>query len=208
MAEISVQFSNKINGYDKVEVNEYVKQAESKLQEKSIALANAQQQVEELEARLNKITSADSTVEEKVELYDKLMKKMDGDYTNLLAPAIAKAKAIEAQAEKEYAIRIDQARYAAEGIYTEAADRIAGVVDNNMDRLYNLLDEFIYSKTIPGRFKAFVKNCKAVAASITSAPKKAVIKVKEGVVATVNKIKAKKAVEEVAIDEVAVEAAE
>ena len=44
-----------------------------------------------------------SSIEEKVELYDKLMKKMDGDYTNLLAPAIAKAKAIEEQAEKEYA---------------------------------------------------------------------------------------------------------
>ena len=143
MAEISVQFSNKLNGYNKDQVNEYVKQAEAKLQEKSIALANAQQQVEELEAKLTKITGADSTVEEKVELYDKLMKKMDGDYTNLLAPAIAKAKAIEEQAEKEYAIRIDQARYAAEGIYTETADRIAGVVDNNMDRLYNLLDEFI-----------------------------------------------------------------
>ncbi len=179
MAEISVQFSNKINGYNKIEVNEYVKQAESKLQEKSIALANAQQQVEELEARLSKITGADSTVEEKVELYDKLMKKMDGDYTNLLTPAIAKAKAIEEQAEKEYAIRIDQARYAAEGIYTETADRIAGVVDNNMDRLYNLLDEFIYSKTLAGRMEAFVKNCKAIAGKIVAAPGKAVNKVKE-----------------------------
>lgn len=178
MAEISVQFSNKINGYNKIEVNEYVKQAEAKLQEKSIALANTQQQVEELEARLNKITSADSTVEEKVELYDKLMKKMDGDYTNLLAPAIAKAKAIEAQAEKEYAIRMDQARYAAEGIYNATADRIAGVVDSNMDRLYNLLDEFIYSKTIPGRFKAFVKNCKAVASKIAAVPSNAANKVK------------------------------
>ena len=179
MAEVSVQFSNKINGYNKIEVNEYVKQAESKLQEKSIALANAQQQVEELEARLSKITGADSTVEEKVELYDKLMKKMDGDYTNLLTPAIAKAKAIEEQAEKEYAIRIDQARYAAEGIYTEAADRIAGVVDNNMDRLYNLLDEFIYSKTLAGRMQAFVKNCKIVAGKVVAAPAKAVVKVKE-----------------------------
>ena len=185
MAEISVQFSNKLNGYNKVEVNEYVKQAEAKLQEKSIALANAQHQVEELEARLTKITGADSTIEEKVELYDKLMKKMDGDYTNLLAPAIAKAKAIEEQAEKEYAIRIDQARYAAEGIYAEAADRIALVVDNNMDRLYNLLDEFIYSKTIPGRLEAFVKNCKLFAEKVKAAPAVAVAKVK----ATALKIK-------------------
>ncbi len=178
MAEISVQFSNKLNGYNKIEVNEYVKQAEAKLQEKSIALANVQQQVEELEAKLSKITGADSTVEEKIELYDKLMKKMDGDYTNLLTPAIAKAKAIEEQAEKEYAIRIDQARYAAEGIYTETADRIAGVVDDNMDRLYNLLDEFIYSKTLAGRVSAFVKNCKLIAGKIAAAPAKAAEKVK------------------------------
>ncbi len=187
MAEISVQFSNKINGYNKIEVNEYVKQAEAKLQEKSIALANAQQQVEELEAKLNKITSADSTVEEKVELYDKLMKKMDGDYTNLLTPAIAKAKAIEEKAEREYAIRMDQARYAAEGIYTETADRIAGVVDNNMDRLYNLLDDFLYSKTLAGRLDAFVKNCKAFAGKVAAVPAKATVKVK----ATAQSIKAR-----------------
>jgi len=179
MAEISVQFKNKINGYDKVEVQEYAKGMEARLQEKSIALANAQQKIEELEAKLTKITGADSTIEEKVELYDKLMKKMDGDYTNLLTPAIAKAKAIEEQAEKEYAIRIDQARYAAEGIYTETADRIAGVVDNNMDRLYNLLDEFLYSKTLPGRVNNFVKSCKALAAKIKEIPYITVIKVKE-----------------------------
>ena len=195
MAEISVQFSNKINGYNKIEVNEYVKQAESKLQEKSIALANAQQQVEELEARLSKITGADSTVEEKVELYDKLMKKMDGDYTNLLTPAIAKAKAIEEQAEKEYAIRIDQARYAAEGIYTETADRIAGVVDNNMDRLYNLLDEFIYSKTLPGRVSAFVKNCKALAGKIAAVPTKVADKAKAAAQNLKARVTSKKAAE-------------
>ena len=179
MAEISVQFKNKINGYDKVQVQEYAKDKEARLQEKSIALANAQQKIEELEAKLTKITGADSTIEEKLELYDKLMKKMDGDYTNLLTPAIAKAKAIEEQAEKEYAIRIDQARYAAEGIYTETADRIAGVVDNNMDRLYNLLDEFLYSKTLPGRVNNFVKSCKALAAKIKEVPTITVIKVKE-----------------------------
>ena len=195
MAEISVQFSNKINGYNKIEVNEYVKQAEAKLQEKSIALANAQQQVEELEAKLNKITGADSTVEEKVELYDKLMKKMDGDYTNLLAPAIAKAKAIEEQAEKEYAIRMDQARYAAEGIYTETADRIAGVVDSNMDRLYNLLDEFIYSKTLSGRVSAFVKNCKALAGKIAEVPTKVAGKAKAAAQNLKARVTSKKAAE-------------
>ena len=194
MAEISVQFKNKINGYDKVEVQEYAKGMEARLQEKSMALANAEQKIEELEARLNKIVGTDSSIEEKIELYDKLMKKMDGDYTNLLTPAIAKAKAIEEQAEKEYAIRIDQARYAAEGIYTETAERITGVVDtavnNNMDRIYNLLDEFIYSKTLPGRVNAFVNNCKAVAQKVKEAPAKAAAKVKAAIV---NKLSAKKA---------------
>ena len=194
MAEISVQFSNKLNGYNKAEVDQFVKAAEAKLQEKATALANLQQQVVDLEARLNKITGGDTSVEQKVELYDKLMKKMDGDYTNLLTPAIAKAKAIEEQAEKEYAIRIDQARYAAEGIYTETAERITGVVDaavnNNMDRIYNLLDEFIYSKTLPGRVNAFVTNCKAIAAKVKQAPANAAAKVKAAIT---NKLNAKKA---------------
>lgn len=127
---------------------------------------------------MNKITSADSTVEEKVELYDKLMKKMDGDYTNLLTPAIAKAKAIEEQAEREYALRIDQARYAAEGIYTQAAEKIADVVDVQMDRMYNRLDAFLYSKTLVGRLTSFGKGCKIVAIKVGSAPVKAVKKVK------------------------------
>ncbi|MBE6589823.1 MAG: hypothetical protein E7643_06550 [Ruminococcaceae bacterium] len=178
MAEISVQFSNKLNGYDKSEVNEYVRQAESRLQEKSIALANTQQQVEELVARLNKITSADASVEEKVELYDKLMKKMDGDYTNLLAPAIAKAKSIEAQAEKEYAIRIDQARYTAEGIYTETADRIANVLDANMDRFYGLLEDYIDSKSVPGYIHMFFRKCKSALGVAAAVPVRAAGKVK------------------------------
>ena len=174
MAEITVQFSNKLNGYDKSEVNEYVRQAEARLQEKSIALANAQQQVEELVARLNKITSADASVEEKVELYDKLMKKMDGDYTNLLSPAIAKAKAIEAQARREYAIRIDQARYTAEGIYTETADRIAKTLDENLNRFYEMIDDYIDSKTMSGRVSVLVKKCKRAAKKAVSAPARAI----------------------------------
>jgi hypothetical protein len=104
------------------------------------------------------------------------MKKMDGDYTNLLAPAIAKAKAIEEQAEKDYATRMDQARHAAEGIYTETAERITGAVEgavnNNMDRIYNLLDEFLYARTLPGRVNAFINNCKATAAKVKEIPAK------------------------------------
>lgn len=194
MSEFSVQFSNKLNGYDKHEVNQFVKDAEAKLQERANELSALKQQVADLEARLQKITGEDASIEEKIELYDKLMKKMDGDYTNLLAPAIAKAKAIEAKAQSEYEIRIDQARYAAEGIYQETADRIAGVVDNNMDRLYGLLDQFIYSKTLPGRISAFVSNCKLVASKVSSGaksvaaiPGKAVKKAK----ATCNHVKTK-----------------
>ena len=33
MAEISVQFKNKFNGYDKAQVEEYIRVTESKLQE-------------------------------------------------------------------------------------------------------------------------------------------------------------------------------
>ena len=174
MAEISVQFSNKLNGYNKIEVNEYVRQAEARLQEKSIALATSQQQVEELEARLNKITRADSSVEEKVELYDKLMKKMDGDYTNLLAPAIAKAKAIEAQAEKEYAIRMDQARYTAEGIYAETADRIADVVDANMDRFYTLMEDYVDSRSRVGHMRIFFRRCREALGVMLATPARVV----------------------------------
>lgn len=170
MAEITVQFRNKMNGYDKKEVDLFVKDAEAKLQEKAAALANLQQQVSELEARLNKINGGEGTsVEEKVELYDKLMKKMDGDYNNLLAPAIAKAKAIEEQAQKEYEIRMDQARYSAEGVYAETADRIAGVVDANMDRLYSLMGDFIYSKSLIGRIEAFIKTCGVVSKKVVGA---------------------------------------
>lgn len=167
MAEISVQFSNQLNGYKKSEVNQFVKDAEAKLQERALELSNAKQQIVDLEARLGKITEGDSSVEAKLELYDKLMKKMDGDYANILAPAIAKAKAIEEKAAEEYAIRMDQARCSAEGIYKETADRIVDVVDDNMDRLYDLLDQFIYSKTLPGRIEAFINDCKVISNKIT-----------------------------------------
>lgn len=194
MSEITVQFRNKLNGYDKAEVNQFVRDAEAKLQEKALALATLQQQVVELEARLSKITGNDESVEEKLELYDKLMKKMDGDYNNLLAPAVAKAKAIEEKAQKEYEIRMDQARCTAEGIYAEAADRIAGVVDANMDRLYGLLEQFIYSKTLVGRLQSFVKDCKLLTAKIgtvASGAKKLPGKIKLGVQNTYSAAKAK-----------------
>lgn len=166
MAEIVVQFSNQRNGYDKAEVNQFVKDAETKLQEKALALATTQQQVTELEARLAKLTAGDLAVEEKAVLYDKLMQKMDGDYENLLRPAIVKAKAIEEKAKMEYEIRMDQARITADGIYNATAKRIARVVDSNMDRVYGLMDQFVYSKTLPGRVQSFVRDCNYVSTKI------------------------------------------
>jgi predicted nuclease with TOPRIM domain len=76
MSEFSVLFKNKLNGYDKAEVDQFVKTAEAKLQEKAYAMANLQQRVADLEARLARLTQNDTSVEEKVEMYDKLMKKM------------------------------------------------------------------------------------------------------------------------------------
>ena len=186
MAEITVQFVNKLNGYNKKEVNQFVKDAEAKLQEKAAEMAGLQQQIVELEARLTKLTGDDTAVEEKVELYDKLMKKMDGDYNNLLKPAIAKAKAIEEKAQAEYEIRMDQARATADGIYAETADRIAAVVDDNMDRIYDLIDQFIYSKTLPGRIEAFIDDCKLLSQKVSegmvvlaSLPKKGYVRAKD-----------------------------
>ena len=135
MAEFNVQFDNKAIGYNKKQVNQFVKDAEAMLQERAAEMAKLQQQIVDLEARLSKITGDDTSVEEKVELYDKLMKKMDGDYNNILKPAIAKAKAIEEKAQAEYEVRMDQARATADGIYAETADRIAAVVDGNMDTI-------------------------------------------------------------------------
>jgi DivIVA domain-containing protein len=163
MAELSVRFSNKINGYDKNEVDEFVKVAEAKLEEQAVALSELQAQVAELEERLSKVSGGNASVEEKVELYDRLMKKMDGDYKNLLSPAIAKAKAIEESAAKEYKARIDQARYTAEGVYEAVADRISDAVSHsvnqNMDRIYDMIGEYLESRSVSGRIRSFLGEC-------------------------------------------------
>ena len=181
MAEFSVQFSNKLNGYDKNEVDEFVKAAEAKLQERAVELSSLQSRVAELETRLTKITGADVSVEEKVAVYDKLMKRMDGDYKNLLAPAIAKAKAIEEKAEREYQIRIDQARYTAEGIYKEAAERIAAIVDENMERVCGSIEAYLKSRTLVGRIKTAAKGCKTATVKVVKISKNAYGKAKNNV---------------------------
>jgi len=167
MAEGSVNFTTKHKGYDKEEVDQFVKDVEVMLQDKAILIAKLQGEVAELEAKLQKVMGDDISVTEKAELYDKLMEKMKGDYANLLAPAVAKAKELEAKAEEEYAIRIDQARYSAEGIYKEAAERISSAVDKSVDKLCDVIDGFLYSKTIPGRIESLIGGCNKASESLS-----------------------------------------
>jgi len=198
MSEISVQFkTQRFNGYNKDEVNRFMQKIEDELQQRAATINSLQQQITGLEEKLAQATTPDALeAAEKIELYDQLMKKMDGEFKNLLAPALAKAKAIEEKAERDYEIRMDQARATAEGIYELAADRIAAVVDKNMDRLYELLDNFIYSKSLPGRVEAFVKGCSAFskkvvagAVAVAKMPKKAYSVVSEKVQLKVAQVK-------------------
>ncbi|MBE6633864.1 MAG: hypothetical protein E7620_05925 [Ruminococcaceae bacterium] len=176
MSENVHQIRNALNGYNKEEVRMVLKNNEAELQQRAATIDSLQQQIAVLEAKLEAARTPEAVeAAEKIELYDKLMKKMDGEFRNLLGPAQARAKAIEMRATTDYEIRMDQARATADGIYELAADRIAAVVDENMNRMYNLLDEFIYSKTLAGRVEAFVRACDKVslkvAAGIISAAK-------------------------------------
>ena len=169
MSEISVQFRNQLNGYNKNEVDLVLKKIEGELQERAATIDAMQQQIAGLEVKLEEaLTPQSIEAAEKIELYDKLMKKMDGDFRNLLAPAQAKAKSIEEKAVTDYEIRMSQAREAADGIYELTVDRIADVVDANMDRMYGLLDEYIYSKSLPGRFEAFCQSCNIASMKVAS----------------------------------------
>ena len=169
MSEVSVQIKHQAIGYNKTEVKMLLKKMEALLQERAMTIDAMQQQITGLEAKLEQATTPEAVeAAEKIELYDKLMKKMDGDFRNLLAPAQAKAKSIEEKAIADYELRMSQAREAADGIYAMAADRIADVVDANMDRMYGLLDDFIYSKSLRGRFEAFCDTCNAASMKVAS----------------------------------------
>lgn len=185
MAEGSVNFTTKHKGYDKDEVNQFVKDVEVMLQDKAQMIAKLQGEVAELEAKLQKLMGEDTTVAEKAELYDKLMEKMKDDYANLLAPAVAKAKELEAKAEEEYAIRIDQARYSAEGIYKEAATRISGAVDRSVDKICDVVDAFLHSKSIPGRIESLIGGCNKASKKISQNTKKATVATKRAATACV-----------------------
>lgn len=170
MSEITVHFKNALNGYNKQDVDKFLKEEiEVRLRQKSVEIAELRKRISELEAKLQRLTGGDTSVEQKVELYEKLMKKMDGDYENLLAPAIEKAKAIENKANREYQIRIDQAKYTAEGIYKETVNRLAELVDRNVDRIYELVDEYIRSKTLYARLLRPLKACGTVTKKLAAA---------------------------------------
>ena len=162
MSEITVHFKKARNGYDKQEVDQFLKEEiEVRFRQKSAEIAELQKRNSELEMKLRKLTGGDASVEQKVELYEKLIKKMDGDYENLLAPAIAQAKDIENKANREYRIRMDQAKYTAEGIYRETADRIVELMNRNMERVYGLVDDYIRSRTLHARISRAIKACGA-----------------------------------------------
>ena len=176
MAENSIQIRNALNGYNKEEVKRVLKNNEAELQRRAVEIDSLQQEIKVLEAQLEAARTPEAVeAAEKIELYEKLMAKMDGDFRKILGPAQAKAKAIELKATSDYEMRMDQARATADGIYELAADRIVAVVDQNMDRLYNLLDEFIYSKSLAGRVESFIRTCDKVslklAAGIVAAAK-------------------------------------
>lgn len=169
MSEITVHFKNALNGYNRQDVDKFLKdEIEVRLRQKSAEIVELRKRVSELEAKLQKLTGGDTTVEQKIELYEKLMKKMDGDYENLLAPAVEKAKAIEYKANREYQIRIDQAKYTAEGIYRETADRLAELIDRNLVRIYGLVDEYIRSKRLYARLLRALKTCGSAIAKAAS----------------------------------------
>ena len=188
MAEITVQFKTALNGYNKKVVDAFLKdEIEVRLQKKSLQIADLEKQVAELEARLEKLTGGDLAVEEKVELYDRLMKKMDGDYENLLKPAVAKAKAIEKKAELEYEIRMDQAERSAKELYAKTAEQIgeavAETVDHGMQRMEERLEEKVYARTVTGRMEAFFRKCGAVAEAVGDRVETTVRKSKEQILA-------------------------
>lgn len=167
MSEISVQFKTALSGYNKKEVDSFLKdEIEVRLQQKSLQIAELQKQVSELEARLEVLTGGDLAVEEKVVLYDRLMKKMNGDYENLLKPAVAKAKAIEEKAEREYEIRMDQAERSAKEIYEKTADQINAIITEAMQvdlrNLESRLEQYVYAKTLTGRMETLFKKCESV----------------------------------------------
>ena len=111
MAENSIQIRNALNGYNKEEVKRVLKNNEAELQRRAVEIDSLQQEIKVLEAQLEAARTPEAVeAAEKIELYEKLMAKMDGDFRKILGPAQAKAKAIELKATSDYEMRMDQAR--------------------------------------------------------------------------------------------------
>ena len=164
MSEISVRFRTALSGYNKKEVDAFLKdEIETRLQQKSSQIADLQKQVQELEERLELLAGGDLSVAEKAVSYDRLMKKMDGDYEKLLAPAVAKAKAIEEKAEQEYQARMEQAELAKKVVCSKTSEEInaliAQAVRENFQTLEEEAEKYIYSKTLTGRVENLLKRC-------------------------------------------------
>lgn len=178
MAEVVTMFRNKMNGYNKEEVNLYVKDREEKLQEKDATITSLNEQVAELQKQLAKAQEAaklvaetpapapaedsdpilDAEIAEKAEKFDLLMKRW-GDEE--MSPAIAKKKVILEEAER-----------AADVFYEKSAEKVAACLDADFAKLAEALradlDAYLYSKSLAGRVKTCVDYSKRISAKIAA----------------------------------------
>lgn len=176
MAEVVTMFRNKMNGYNKEEVNLYVKDREEKLQEKDATITSLNEQVAELQKQLAEAQEAaklaaetpapaedsdpilDAEIAEKAEKFDLLMKRW-GDEE--MGPAIAKKKVILEEAER-----------AADVFYEKSAEKVAACLDADFAKLAEALradlDAYLYSKSLAGRVKTCVDFSKRISAKIAA----------------------------------------
>ena len=178
MAEVVTMFRNKMNGYNKEEVNLYVKDREEKLQEKDATITSLNEQVAELQKQLAEAQEAaklaseapapvpavdsdpilDAEIAEKAEKFDLLMKRW-GDEE--MGPAIAKKKVILEEAER-----------AADVFYEKSAEKVAACLDADFAKLAAALradlDAYLYSKSLAGRVKTCVDYSKRISAKIAA----------------------------------------
>lgn len=178
MAEVVTMFRNKMNGYNKEEVNLYVKDREEKLQEKDATITSLNEQVAELQKQLAEAQEAaklaaeapapapavdsdpilDAEIAEKAEKFDLLMKRW-GDEE--MGPAIAKKKVILEEAER-----------AADVFYEKSAEKVAACLDADFAKLAEALradlDAYLYSKSLAGRVKTCVDYSKRISAKIAA----------------------------------------
>ncbi len=177
MAEVVTMFRNKMNGYNKEEVNLYVKDREEKLQEKDATITSLNEQLADLQKQLAEAQEAakvaaenpaptapaedsdpilDAEIAEKAEKFDLLMKRW-GDEE--MAPAIAKKKVILEEAER-----------AADVFYEKSAEKVAASLDagfaNLAEALRADLNAYFYSKSLAGRVKACVEYSKRLSEKV------------------------------------------